>query len=176
MNAIDGEHLRQDVLPKLAGGQESHGATPGTYLALMPATAWPWSLVIPAALIAVWPSRNTPAVRFCLAWLVPAWLAFEAIPTKLPHYVLPLMPAAALLLGAAVQDSRRWHGALTRPFGLGWRGIWALFSLFNAGAVIWATQHFASEGVGTIAVLAAAIAAIAAVFAVTVGALAPLAA
>ena len=170
------ESLRQDVLPKLAGGQESHGATPGTYLALMPATAWPWSLVIPAALIAVWPSRNTPAVRFCLAWLVPAWLAFEAIPTKLPHYVLPLMPAAALLLGAAVQDSRRWHGALTRPFGLGWRGIWALFSLFNAGAVIWATQHFASEGVGTIAVLAAAIAAIAAVFAVTVGALAPLAA
>ncbi len=169
MNAI-----REDVLPKLAGGQESHGALPGTHMALMPATAWPWSLVIPIALIAVWPARNTPAIRFCLAWLVPAWLAFEAIPTKLPHYVLPLLPAAALLLGAAVQDSRRWQGALRRPFGMAWRVLWALVSLVLAAGVIWAAQTY-SDGLGTLAILAAAIAAIAALFAVTVGGLLPLA-
>ncbi len=167
--------IREDVLPKLAGGQESHGALPGTHLALMPATAWPWSLVIPMALIAVWPARNTPAIRFCLAWLVPAWLAFEAIPTKLPHYVLPLMPAAALLLGAAVQDSRRWQGALTRPFGRTWRGMWALVSVALAVGVLWAV-HMLSGNVTTLAILAAAIAGIAAVFAVTVGAVVPLAA
>ena len=35
---------------------------------------------------------------FLLAWIVPSWLVFEAVPTKLPHYVLPLYPAVTGLL------------------------------------------------------------------------------
>ena len=42
------------------------------------------------------------AVRFLLAWIIPAWVLLELAPTKLPHYVLPLYPALALLCGAAV--------------------------------------------------------------------------
>ncbi len=30
---------------------------------------------------------------------MPAWLVFEAVPTKLPHYTLPLFPALCLLAG-----------------------------------------------------------------------------
>jgi 4-amino-4-deoxy-L-arabinose transferase-like glycosyltransferase len=40
-------------------------------------------------------------MRFLLCWIVPAWLVFEAVPTKLPHYTLPLFPALALI-GAGV--------------------------------------------------------------------------
>ncbi len=34
---------------------------------------------------------------FCLCWILPAWILFELISTKLPHYTLPLYPAIALL-------------------------------------------------------------------------------
>jgi len=96
--------LGQDMLGKVASGQESHGAPPGTYLALFVATAWPLSpftiLAVPF-IVGVW---RRPAVFFALAWLVPSWLVFEAVPTKLPHYVLPLYPALALMTAAAVEE------------------------------------------------------------------------
>ena len=38
------------------------------------------------------------STRFLLAWLVPFWVMIELIPTKLPHYPLPVVPAAVLLL------------------------------------------------------------------------------
>lgn len=34
---------------------------------------------------------------FLLAWLVPSWVVFELVATKLPHYTMPLYPAIALL-------------------------------------------------------------------------------
>ena len=137
-----GNAFREDVLPKLIGGQETHGGLPGYYLVTTILTAWPWSLFIPLALVATWPARSAPAIRFCLAWLVPAWLAFEAVPTKLPHYILPLLPAAALLLGSAVQDGRRWRGAMTRIGGLGWRGLYVVVSLCLATALAWAARTY----------------------------------
>lgn len=44
--------------------------------------------------------RRIPGRRpelFCLAWLIPGWVVFELVATKLPHYVLPMYPALALL-------------------------------------------------------------------------------
>jgi 4-amino-4-deoxy-L-arabinose transferase-like glycosyltransferase len=146
--------VREDVLPKLTGGQESHGAAPGTYLVVTILTAWPWSLLIPVALVAIWPARALPAVRFCLAWLVPAWLAFEAIPTKLPHYILPLMPAAALLLGAAVQDGRRWRGVMNRPAGRGWRAVYLLISVSVGVFLLWAARTYGTSESITVAIAA----------------------
>ena len=35
---------------------------------------------------------------FAAAWAIPAWLVFEATPTKLTHYVLPLYPALVLVV------------------------------------------------------------------------------
>lgn len=42
------------------------------------------------------------AELFLLAWILPAWVVFEAIGTKLPHYPMPLYPAVALLCGRAL--------------------------------------------------------------------------
>src|SRR5258708_2529983 len=59
-----------------------------------------------------WRARHERAIKFLLAWLVPSWLVLELVMTKLPHYVLPLYPAIAILI-AGVIDAR----ALSRkPF------------------------------------------------------------
>jgi 4-amino-4-deoxy-L-arabinose transferase-like glycosyltransferase len=114
-DATDGAFFQQwwhvDVLPKLVSGHESHGAPPGAHLFMLPATFWPGSLaLIPAAMFLR--TRRRAAENFCLAWIVPAWLMFEIAPTKLPHYILPLLPPVALvcaraILGGAVTSRRR---------------------------------------------------------------------
>ncbi len=96
------DSLAHDLLPKLIGAQESHGAPPGYYLAAAMASFWPGSLFIVPGLIWGWRQRRAAGCRFLLAWLGPAWIFFELVPTKLPHYVLPLYPALALLVGGAL--------------------------------------------------------------------------
>jgi len=49
--------------------------------------------------------------QFLLAWLIPSWIVFELVLTKLPHYVLPLYPAIAILTVGALERrvlSRSW--------------------------------------------------------------------
>jgi 4-amino-4-deoxy-L-arabinose transferase-like glycosyltransferase len=71
----------------------------------MPLTLWPASALAGASVFRAWKERTSPAVRFCLAWAVPAWILFELVPTKLPHYVLPLYPALCLLVAHAIISS-----------------------------------------------------------------------
>lgn len=100
--AFYGEALGKDFGGKIASGQESHGAPPGLYLALVWLTFWPASLLlIPAVLWAI-RARTDAGVRFLIAWTLPTWAVIELIPTKLPHYALPLYPALALLIAAAL--------------------------------------------------------------------------
>ncbi|MFO1014673.1 MAG: glycosyltransferase family 39 protein [Caulobacteraceae bacterium] len=109
-----------DLAPKLAGGQESHGAPPGYYLALSPFLLFPVTLLLPAALILGWKHRDAPAVRFALCWIIPTWLVFELIPTKLAHYTLPTFGALAwLMAGALAQPLGRW----ARLIGAGLLGL-----------------------------------------------------
>jgi 4-amino-4-deoxy-L-arabinose transferase-like glycosyltransferase len=101
------DSLGQDLWSKLIGPQESHGAPPFSYLLMAVATFWPGSVMLAPALAQGWRRRGMPAERFLLAWLVPAWVILEFLPTKLPHYVLPLYPALALLAGAALVEGAR---------------------------------------------------------------------
>jgi 4-amino-4-deoxy-L-arabinose transferase-like glycosyltransferase len=60
---------------------------------------------------AVWRARREPGAQFLLAWLIPSWIVFEIVLTKLPHYVLPLYPAIAILTIGALERrvlSRSW--------------------------------------------------------------------
>jgi 4-amino-4-deoxy-L-arabinose transferase-like glycosyltransferase len=98
------EALGHDMLSKVTSGQEAHGAPPGFYLLLFWVTFWPGSVLTGLAAPAVWASRREPAARFLLAWLIPSWLVFEAVMTKLPHYVLPLYPAIAILIAGVLQS------------------------------------------------------------------------
>jgi 4-amino-4-deoxy-L-arabinose transferase-like glycosyltransferase len=102
----------EDMLAKVANSREAHGAPPGTYVLLFFATFFPASILAGLAAPAVWAVRREAAARFLLVWLVPSWLVFEAVVTKLPHYVLPLYPAIAILIAGAVEtkilSQRRW--------------------------------------------------------------------
>jgi 4-amino-4-deoxy-L-arabinose transferase-like glycosyltransferase len=100
------EAVGQDMLGKVAQGQESHGAPPGTYLVSLLGTFWPASPLLLLAIPFAWRERRDPAVAFCLAWAIPCWIVFELVPTKLPHYVLPLYPALALLTALAAHRGR----------------------------------------------------------------------
>ncbi len=115
--------LTGDLAPKLAGGQETHGAPPGYHTLLAPLLMFPMTLLLPAAAVTAWRRRREPGVRFALAWLIPAWIMFEAMPTKLVHYPLPLYGAVAWLAAAALTEPlgarARWIGAsLSAVFGL----------------------------------------------------------
>jgi 4-amino-4-deoxy-L-arabinose transferase-like glycosyltransferase len=93
----------EDMLAKVANAQEAHGAPPGLYLVLFFVTFFPASILAGLAAPAVWAVRKEPAAKFLLAWLVPSWIVFELVVTKLPHYVLPLYPAIAILIAGAVE-------------------------------------------------------------------------
>src|SRR5436853_6622816 len=104
------DSLGGDMLSKLAA-QESHGAPPGTYLLLFWVTFWPGAPLAALAASAVWRARREPGAQYLLAWLIPSWIVFEAVLTKLPHYVLPLYPAIAILTVGALERrvlSRSW--------------------------------------------------------------------
>ena len=98
------------MLSKFAA-QESHGAPPGLYLLLFWVTFWPGAALAGMAAPAVWRARREPGAQYLLAWLIPSWIVFELVLTKLPHYVLPLYPAIAILTVGALERrvlSRSW--------------------------------------------------------------------
>jgi 4-amino-4-deoxy-L-arabinose transferase-like glycosyltransferase len=99
----------EDMLAKVASPQETHGAPPGLYLILFFVTFFPASILAGLATPAVWAVRREPAARFLLAWLVPSWIVFELVVTKLPHYVMPLYPAIAILIAGAVETKVLSH-------------------------------------------------------------------
>src|SRR5579859_4561976 len=109
-DAFFADSIGGDMLSKL-GAQESHGAPPGAYLLLFWVTFWPGAPLSGMAAPAVWRARREPGAQFLLAWLVPSWIVFELVLTKLPHYVLPLYPAIAILTAGVLERrvlSRSW--------------------------------------------------------------------
>lgn len=125
-----------DLAPKLAGGQESHGAPFGYHTLLAPLLAYPGTLLIPAALAIGWRGQKEQGVRFAVCWLIPAWLVFEIAPTKLVHYPLPAYGALAWLMAAA----------LARPLGAGlrWAGaaLAAVYGLLLAGGALYLLAEY----------------------------------
>ena len=116
--AFYAEAVGRDLIGKVQSGQESHGAPPGYFLGAFWGTFWPWAPLALFAAPLAWARRTDPNVLFLLGWIIPFWIILELVPTKLPHYVLPLYPAAAALVAGVVlgdcaeairrSKSRRW--------------------------------------------------------------------
>ncbi len=117
-----------DLGRKLASGDDSHWGPPGLHLLLLPVLLFPLSGLLPGAVLAAWRGRRTAPARFLAAWVVPSWIVFEAVPTKLPHYTLPLYPALCLLAAWWVLEPGR--AVLPR-----W-GRWLAVALPCLGAVV----------------------------------------
>lgn len=130
------EAISSDLAPKLAGGQESHGAPPGYHALLTPILAFPMTLLLPAAAFAAWRFRREPGVRFAIAWLFPTWLMFELLPTKLPHYLMPAYGGLAWLCARALAEP---IGAVARWLGA---GLCAVVGLALAGGVVYLLSQY----------------------------------
>ncbi|MGB5275979.1 MAG: glycosyltransferase family 39 protein [Gammaproteobacteria bacterium] len=121
------------------------------YLPVLLLGLLPWSLMLPQAITrAVRQHRTVSAGMslFLIIWVIGVFLFFSSASSKLSTYVLPLFPAAALLLG------RYWSEFLDKPdsrarFGilLGTGVVFAALALFTAYVVIenpWTYLQFRS--------------------------------
>ncbi len=113
------------LLGKVNKADDSHGGPPGYHLAIFMGVYWPGAVMAGLAGAYAWLHRKTDHVAFLAAWIVPSWIIFELIGTKLPHYVLPVYPAIAIMAGLAVRDAgellthqwvRRMHWASLAVF------------------------------------------------------------
>jgi 4-amino-4-deoxy-L-arabinose transferase-like glycosyltransferase len=95
--AFYAEAVGHDMLGKVGGAAERHWGPPGAYALAFFAIFWPGAAFAAMSLPFAWRARREAGVAFLIAAVLPAWLIFEAVPTKLPHYVLPLMPWLAIL-------------------------------------------------------------------------------
>ncbi len=134
------ESVGRDLLPKLFSGQEGHGAPPGFYFLLFWITFWPAAPLAALSAPAAWAERRERPAAFLLAWLIPCWIGFELVVTKLPHYVLPLYPAVAILIARSL-----WHGTLSPSIWLqrltvGWPIMAALVPIVAVVALV-AMRH-----------------------------------
>lgn len=108
------ESLGKDFGGKIVSGQENHGAPPGAHSLAIWLTLWPASLFLPLAITFAVKGIHEKAddeigrsMRFALCWAVPFWILIELMPTKLPHYGLPIFPALCLLMGTAILSLRQ---------------------------------------------------------------------
>jgi 4-amino-4-deoxy-L-arabinose transferase-like glycosyltransferase len=134
--AFWGTAIAGDLAPKMAGGQEGHSGPFGYHALISPLLVYPATLLLPAALAVAWKGRAEPGVRFAVCWLVPTWLMFEILPTKLAHYTLPAMGGMAMLMAAAVREPL---GNLVRRIGA---GLTAVVSLLLVAVAVFGMTSF----------------------------------
>ncbi|MBL9096216.1 MAG: glycosyltransferase family 39 protein [Alphaproteobacteria bacterium] len=131
------EALGKDFFGKAMSSQETHWGPPGYYLLSLLVGFWPgWLFLAPGIVYAIARAREG-AVRFLLAWIVPAWIILELAPTKLPHYPLPIYPALALLCGAAVMAGVRESRSFldNTPVKIG-AAFWLMITIALVGAAL----------------------------------------
>ena len=137
------EAMGTDGVAKLTEAQEAHGAPPGLHLLLLPVLFWPALPFLGAGVAAALRGESAvnrgPAAAWLFFWAAPAWVIFEIASTKLPHYVLPLYPALALIAGAFVAAPAPRLG-LVRGFSV----LYALLGLAFAALLIAIPAEFSS--------------------------------
>ena len=125
------EAIGHSMLGKVGEAQEAHAGPLGFHLGMTAITLWPGAALLGLAILAAWRLRDRDEVKFLIAWIVPTYIVFEIVATKLPHYTLPSFPAIALLIGLGLTRT----GALLQ--GAGAKGLhWTLAGLAAVVAVV----------------------------------------
>ena len=112
-----GAEYREAILWGQTAGRISesfaHGRPWWFYLAALPAALLPWILWPPVwrGLYRVGDLMADPGSRFCLVWLALVMAILALVSGKQPHYLIPSLPAAALLLAAVLGSGagRTWR-------------------------------------------------------------------
>jgi 4-amino-4-deoxy-L-arabinose transferase-like glycosyltransferase len=128
-----------ETIGRAGAAKESHWGPPGYHLVLLAIVFFPGSLATARGFVAAWRRclprragsgwwgavrsaggvwRGRDAEPFLIAWIVPAWIVFELMATKLPHYTLPLYPAVALLSARWLLRLEARRAGVDRPGGI----------------------------------------------------------
>jgi len=83
---------------------------PWFYLVLLPAAIFPWIALLPWALSRSWPgkqwlSEENRGWLFCAVWFASFFIFLTASGSKMIHYLLPALPALAIILGRVLAAS-----------------------------------------------------------------------
>jgi len=138
---------------RFAAPMEKHGGSVLYHPLGLLVGFYPWSCFLPLALVLagwrLWKRIDPPrsaAVALVLLWLV-VWVGgFSAAATKLPNYIMPAYPAAALVVAAFAAELAtrvRWPHAGWLASGLGWL---AFGGIATAGAVFAASRYGLTGG------------------------------
>lgn len=122
------------------------------FLALLPVLLWPyaWSLPLWRRLARLAPRRDA-GLRLTLAWGGSALVLFSLVSGKQAHYLVPTLPAAALVAARAMQDAPvSARAAALLPALLGAACLAAGFGAAPAGLAPLATPRpvFGALGIG----------------------------
>ncbi|MDZ4135088.1 MAG: glycosyltransferase family 39 protein, partial [Paracoccaceae bacterium] len=131
---LGGAEYREDVLWRQSAGRMvdsfAHRKPFWFFLALMPLFLWPWGWCRPVlASLAPARLRGAEPMRFLLVWGLAALIGFSLVSGKQAHYLVPELPALALLLSAGVPQ-----GETARL-----RRLWLLiptFAIFALGLAV----------------------------------------
>lgn len=117
--------LNHEIIKRSTTGVDGQARPPGFYLLTVFGTFFPWSILIPGALVIGWKNRHRPLTRFCLAMCAGPWVMFEATTSKMVHWFLPVFLPLSILTAEAIVAC--------------WRGKYRDFSdkPFVVVAVVW---------------------------------------
>ncbi len=81
------------------------------FLLILPVGFFPWTALLPAALVGFWKRQFDNRRLFLLLWAGLPLVFFSLSSSKLPHYILPIYPPVAIIVGVSVagilEDSKR---------------------------------------------------------------------
>lgn len=98
--------IQQNLLNFVSQAKARHPEPFYFYIPVIMGGMFPWSFFLPVAVVVLlrrWRKGMSGATLYLVAWFTVVILFFSVARSKLPTYILPAMPAAALIIG------RLWH-------------------------------------------------------------------
>lgn len=111
--------LREHFVDRAVHGMH-HAQPPWYYLEVLPLHLLPWSGLVPGALVLAWRRRREAGDRWLLVTALFVVVFFSISTEKRDLYVLPAVPAFALLVARFVDALATRRGAGSRPVSRRW--------------------------------------------------------
>jgi 4-amino-4-deoxy-L-arabinose transferase-like glycosyltransferase len=112
-------------------------AEPWYYFILVGLTGFfPWTLLLPFVVREYWKKSLDDKTLFLTLWVGLPFVFFSASESKLPHYLLPIFPALAILTGVGLVTLWRKTETISLAFSLIWLAQSLAILYLIAGAII----------------------------------------
>jgi 4-amino-4-deoxy-L-arabinose transferase-like glycosyltransferase len=125
--------------------QEFKRGGPWYYFGLvLTAGFFPWTALLPRALVESWKRSRQREYLFLILWMVVPLVFFSLSSSKLPHYILPIYPALAIIVGTTFANALTVSSAKANRVLWFPAGAFFLLSLVLTLAELW-PQFFPSR-------------------------------